>query len=772
MARSGLDVESEGSSVRRFGLLSVVGLLVPGLLLVPAVTAPASASPAPVAPAVQEVRVSGVSSEVPGPGGAIRAQSAARTVVLTEEIGTRAFSVVGVTWAADDAIGEVEVYVRTRSAAGWSSWSALGGVSEDEPDAGTSEAGARLRGGTSPLWVGQVDGVQARVDVLSGADPRDVRLSLVDPGESPADGAVAGARLVTSAASSTPVIRSRADWGADESLRRSAPSYASGIHAVTLHHTASSTDYTAEDVPKLLRGFYAYHVKSNGWSDLGYNFVVDKFGRIWEGRAGGTDRPVIGSHTGGFNTGTVGVSVIGTYDSTAMSAAAQEAVAQIAGWRLGLAGKDPEGTVRVYSAGSTRYPKGTLVTLPRVFGHQDGSTTACPGEEGMAALPGIRTRAAAVAAGAAPAPAPDPVPAPVAASPDGLQLEAPTVAAAGSTVGITVRGGAGGAAVEVWFARRGDPTFSRRREALFGPDGTFRTSYIANDQYTVFAVSGAHTSRRVTTTLNVLPPLTAPAPAKVVVDAPSVIDAGEGVPVMVTGTPGAVVEMWFRRRGSEVWSRRRDGQFDAHGRWSTSYLAVDDHEYWASSQGRSSSDVKTLAMPVLVGPRNAPLGSSVELTGRARPGDEVVVEWRRRGATAFVATTVLADDSGAFRTSYRADDEYEYRPRADTRVGAMRRTSVAPTVAAASTARRGASIALSGTARPGSQVEVLLRRDGQRSLGVGGSRPRDLPIFRVGRVVAVAEDGSWATSLTAWSSLSWYVRSDGNASRLQRTVVS
>jgi uncharacterized protein with LGFP repeats len=87
-----------------------------------------------------------------------------------------------------------------------------------------------------------------------------------------------------------PVIRSRAEWGADESLRTEAPSYSRTLEAVTVHHTAGSNDYTEARCPAVLRGIYAFHVKSRGWSDIGYNVLVDRFGTAWEGRAGGLDR--------------------------------------------------------------------------------------------------------------------------------------------------------------------------------------------------------------------------------------------------------------------------------------------------------------------------------------------------------------------------------------------------------------------------------------------------------------------------------------------------
>ena len=763
--------------------LSLLALLVPGLLTTPALATAAAAAPVPVAAGVQEISVRGV-DRTASTGAALRTASTTRTVLLTGELGTHPFALVGVTWAHDPRVGSVAAAVRTRTDGTWSPWTPLGGTADEQPDLAGVDTGRALRGGTSPLWVGAADGVQARVDVLSGADPTDLRLSLVDPGESPADAAVPipTARLTTSAASFAPVVRSRAAWGANESIRTVAPSYASSIHAVIVHHTASSNDYTEADVPRLLRGFYAYHVTSNGWSDIGYNVVVDKFGRIWEGRAGGITRAVIGSHAGGFNTGTVGISVIGTYDTVALSAAAREAVAQIAGWRLGLVGKDPAGTVNIRSGGSTRFPNGQVVTLPRIFGHRDVSTTACPGDQSMAALPGLRTRARAIASGVTPAPVaepeptqpptptPPPAPAPVAASREGLVVTAPTTAPAGETVGITVAGGAGGAPVEVWFARRGDPTFSRRREAVFAPDGTFQTSYVAQDDYTFFAVSADRTSNRVTTRIPVPPPLLAPPRPTLLVTASPSVDAGAQLVPVVSGPAGKAVDLWRRTRGERVWSRVAAGRLDQAGRWAAEWAAVDDHEYFATAEGLTSADAATITVPVVNGPPSAALGSRVVLDGRARPGDQVVVESRRRGETVFGRVTLTADATGAFRTSYAADDEYEYRAVGAGRSSTLHRTTVAPTALGAPTVPSGAVVALSGTARPGARVEVLFRRPA-RAFGIAGRPGRTLPFYAVGRVATAGPDGRWATTFTADRTTRWFARSDGNTTRIATTAL-
>ena len=740
-------------------------VLVPGLLAVPVLTASASAGePVAVPPRVQELGVSGVDataargSSPSGVTGALVDGDGRRTVLLTGELATRPFAVVGVTWDADPAVTTVESFVRTRVAGTWSSWQVLGGRSDEEPDAGTPDTGATLRGGTAPLWVDDADGVQVRVDVLAGADPHGLRVSLVDPGEAEQDLALSAS--ASTGASSAPVVRSRREWGADESIRRGSPAYASGIHAVTVHHTASSNDYTAADVPRLIRGFYAYHVTSNGWSDIGYNFLVDKFGRIWEGRAGGTSRPVIGSHAGGFNTGTVGISMIGTYDTLAPPAALREAVASIAGWRLGLAGRDPRGSVDVRSGGSTRYAAGTVVTLPRVFGHRQVSTTACPGDQGMAALPAIRDRAVALAAGAAPVPPPavsTPAPPPV---PNGLDVTAPAVVDPGTTVPLVVRG-TPGAAVQVWFRRRGEEVFTHRRDGVLGADGTWRTSYLGYDEHSFYAVSGGRTSRRVTTRLTSLPALTPAPPTTVTVAAPPAVDAGTGVPVEVRGPAGAEVDVWFRRRGSVFWTRLREGRFDASGLYRTDFPGEEDHDYYATSGGVASRDVQTLVVPVLTGPRSAAFGTRVDLVGRARPGASVVVESRRRGQAAFSRATLVADASGAFRTPLSVDDEYEYRPLAEDRTGSLHRTTVAPTAAAPDVVPRGTAAAVTGTARPGALVELVVRR----------ARPRGLPVWDVARTVTAGADGRWATAFAPVRASTWYVRSDGNPTARRTTGV-
>jgi hypothetical protein len=226
-------------------------------------------------------------------------------------------------------------------------------------------------------------------------------LTLVDPGASSADAHVGPATplggAVATAAASQPSILTRASWGADESLRRNqcpeGPDYNSTIKIGFVHHTDTPNGYSSSDVPSILRGIYAYHVKGNGWCDIGYNYLVDRFGRIWEGRYGGITRAVVGAHTGGFNTDSFGTSAIGTYTSTAAPSAMVSAFDRLFAWKLGRYHRDPTSTDVLVSAGggTDKWPKGQRVRFNVMAGHRDAGATSCPGNALYNRLPSMRT---------------------------------------------------------------------------------------------------------------------------------------------------------------------------------------------------------------------------------------------------------------------------------------------------------------------------------------------------------------------------------------------
>ncbi|MEU6041551.1 N-acetylmuramoyl-L-alanine amidase [Actinomadura sp. NPDC047616] len=234
-----------------------------------------------------------------------------------------------------------------------------------------------------------------------GAPPADPAPPSEDPTGSPSPTSSASPESGTSAgvtaASSTapqPTVVTRAQWGADESLVKEPAEYAPSVKVVFTHHTAGTNNYTCAESPAIVRSLLLYHVKTNGWNDLGYNFLVDKCGTIFEGRKGGIDKPLIGAHTYGFNTGSSGISVLGDYTKTAPAQPALSAVARVAAWKLGLHGGDPTGKASMTTTiNNGKFPAGETVSFNTVSGHRDGYATECPGQLLYDKLPAIRTEA-------------------------------------------------------------------------------------------------------------------------------------------------------------------------------------------------------------------------------------------------------------------------------------------------------------------------------------------------------------------------------------------
>ncbi len=323
------------------------------------------------APAVAHAEVTVTARDVPLHGRALASAAAPGL-----------FDLVGLHWR-----GPGSVEFRTRSTSGrWGAWQPAGAEAEDVPDVGSAERAA-TRGWRlgSPYWVGDSDGIAYR---LHGRVSR-LRAFFV---ESPADG-LPPRRL---SIAGSPAVITRASWGADEKIRKGAPSYATGIGFAVVHHTAGSNKYTASQSAAIVRGIEAYHVKGNGWNDIGYNFLVDRYGQVFEGRFGGVDKNVVGAHAEGFNTGSVGVAVIGTFSDAAAPVAAQTALANLLAWRLDVAHVDPLGTVTWPSGGNPRFPQGTPVFLRAVSGHRDTGFTSCPGTALYARLRALATQVSGV----------------------------------------------------------------------------------------------------------------------------------------------------------------------------------------------------------------------------------------------------------------------------------------------------------------------------------------------------------------------------------------
>ncbi|WP_372728119.1 FG-GAP-like repeat-containing protein [Nocardioides sp.] len=331
------------------------------------------------------------------------------------------FGTVGVTWAPDDSVDEddLTVRVRTLDKGQWTDWTELEYHDEHGPDPDSRE-GRRARPGTEELLVGRVEQVQVAAVSASGTLPADMKLAVIAPGEVPRTAVEAPAidtgelaptgssarrstseptpnpepeteepgeedlDLQASVFTPKPVIYSRAQWGADERLRDKGSLRYFEVHAGFMHHTVNSNDYKRRDVPALLRSIYAYHTQSKGWSDIGYNYLVDRFGRIWEGRFGGVDRPVVGAHTLGYNDYAFAMSAIGNYDVKKPSRAMVQAYGALFAWKLSLHGVD---------ASSPRQVVGSK-TFPAINGHRDAGSTACPGRYLYSRLGQVRRIAA------------------------------------------------------------------------------------------------------------------------------------------------------------------------------------------------------------------------------------------------------------------------------------------------------------------------------------------------------------------------------------------
>ncbi|HZJ07953.1 MAG TPA: N-acetylmuramoyl-L-alanine amidase [Nocardioidaceae bacterium] len=312
---------------------------------------------------------------------------------------TQRFEMVGVTWRGREA---PVVQVRTHSGT-WTPWRELHELGEHAPDRGTGEGTQTQPRATELQWVGPSDGVQVRAE---GGAGEGLRVVLIDPGTSPtdfqadtppadvppADAAKASERVAAKGVP-RPRIRSRGRWNANPNWRDGSPRYSRTIKQAHVHHTAGSNSYSRGDVAGIIRGMYWYHTKQLGWSDLGYNFLVDRFGRRWVGRAGGMRRAVLGAHTLGFNRRSFGVAVMGNYETVRPSKRAVRSLVRLISWKMDRFGRNPAGRVRMRSSGSDLYPQGTYVRLPKIDGHRNTNQTACPGARLYTKLPGIRRRA-------------------------------------------------------------------------------------------------------------------------------------------------------------------------------------------------------------------------------------------------------------------------------------------------------------------------------------------------------------------------------------------
>ena len=378
--------------MRRLVTFSMLAVAVPAVVVTLPVVSVPQASPRPVTSITEHIVAAS----------ALDLSSATPTapLMVVPQQATSGFRAVGLSWRADSGVTGLHAQVQVRSDGAWSGWQEL-----DAADLGTGSsanadapAGRVTRDGSDPLWVDHADGVEVRLLSVTGGEPRDLRVDLVDPGSSPADATPGSATSAGSAFAdmAQPSILTRADWGADETLRQGAcpsgPEYTGTPKVAFLHHTVTPNTYAPQDVPAIIRSIYAFHVQGEGWCDVGYNFLVDRFGRIWEGRFGGVDKAVLGAHTGGFNTNSFGVALIGTFNTAQPPQPMIDATSQLMAWKLAMSYANPVGTATLTAAAfsQVRYPVGAQVAFNVISGHRDADQTSCPGNAAYALLPQIR----------------------------------------------------------------------------------------------------------------------------------------------------------------------------------------------------------------------------------------------------------------------------------------------------------------------------------------------------------------------------------------------
>jgi uncharacterized protein with LGFP repeats len=590
---------------------------------------------------------------------------------VTTQPRTHRFDLVGATWRWSTLpAGAPSVQVRVRADGRWSGWRSLepsdGGADGGTPDARRARAVTGGMAVAEPVYVGAADGLQARV-VGTGRVPDDLRVLLVDGGRSGADAHPQPVRVwggdIANAEQDQPTIYSRADWGADESLRKGAcpngPSYSPTIKMGFLHHTDGTNGYSRSQVPSIIRSIYAYHVRANGWCDVGYNYLVDRFGRIWEGRAGGITKPVLGAHTGGFNYDSFGVSLIGSYDKVQPSAEMLSATEQLFAWRLGGYYVDPtrSTTLVAGSFSGSRYPTGSTVRFKTISGHRDADETACPGRYAYADLTDIRPATRALMGAGFVAPALSSTSAQMANGSFTVTAGAITAQTWTLTVtdptGVAVRTLTGTASRSVDVTAVWDLTDGAGAPV---PPGAYTLTLTATNDAGATAVPWA-------SAVTVTPPVTLSADAQTTLDAPAVVK-GHGIPghtvnVTVAGPDGSQTVGSFLVSGK--------------GNWSSSGVPVTadrDLEWTVTDPAVPSySKTKTTRVgPTVTAPAEDPAfvstGDALTISGTALPGPDATVAVVTAPAGGGAETTgpafAVADD-GTWAVSFVPRAATSYR---------------------------------------------------------------------------------------------------------------
>ena len=378
----------------------------------------------------------------------------ADATLLTDPLEVDRFLVAGFTWTGGPDLPEgVRIYLRVRENGTWSPWYLNEAADAGRDDRTTSGTGEFVTGGADAIQASVVGGslpvglklalVPSRPQGERVLDAGELKTTEAAPTpviedavaqpqagrsralESPAEltgqsvsavttrlitpasfsmaetaarpaSTVPAALPVATSANGLPVpVTTRAEWGANASYMSWDPDYASAGHVV-VHHTAGTNNYSAGQSASIVRGIYYYHAVTLDWGDIGYNFLIDKYGTVFEGRSGSLAAPAgrmsVGAHARGVNTGTMGLSMMGDYSSVSPSDAQLSSVGKMAGWFLRRAGiTDANGWAGLNVWTTERYQAGSTISMPRILGHRDVGYTSCPGNVGYSKLGTIRT---------------------------------------------------------------------------------------------------------------------------------------------------------------------------------------------------------------------------------------------------------------------------------------------------------------------------------------------------------------------------------------------
>ena len=367
----------------------------------------------------------------------------ADATLLTDPFEVDRFFVAGFTWAGGADLPEgVRIYLRVRENGTWSPWYLNEAADAGRDDRATSATGEFVTGGADAIQASVVGSslpaglklalVPSRpqgeevldaddltttqaaptpvIEETAASQPQGAQVepAATAPSASPAWGtqpaavpaavsvaAPAVAPAATTANGLPVAVTTRAEWGANASYMSWDPEYARAGHVV-VHHTAGTNSYSAGQSASIVRGIYYYHAVTLDWGDIGYNFLIDKYGTVFEGRSGSVAAPAgemsVGAHARGVNTGTMGLSMMGDYSSVSPSEAQLSSVGRMAGWFLKRAGiADANGRAGLHVWTTERYQAGSTISMPRILGHRDVGYTTCPGNVGYSKLGTIRT---------------------------------------------------------------------------------------------------------------------------------------------------------------------------------------------------------------------------------------------------------------------------------------------------------------------------------------------------------------------------------------------